>query len=348
MDDKNDLKDERFYIEREIRIKALKLFKGRCKVCDICDGRGCIGQLPGMGGVFDNRVFIRNFEELRKIEFDLPLLSFYSKNKDLHNNKSFYFNFFGYEVKYPVFIAPITGVKSNMGGGFDEVQFYYSLLKGAIQSDSLAFIGDGSDNSKYLFMDKILQKVDYKGVITLKPRYPIEKLIEKIEYFNKTNIIAISVDVDSYTLPTLKKDYIPGYSVYDILKLKEVSKKPLIIKGIMNYFDMIILAKSGIDSFIISNHGGRVSSSFKSTIEILKEIDIKYLKMIDKKLLIGIDGGFRIGEDVAKALMLGADYVLIGRPFAIYAVGGNTNGVNLYFKKLFSQLDEIEKILSLQ
>lgn len=333
------------YLLKEARINL----NGSCKVCSVCDGKGCIGQIPGMGGENENEVFIKNYYDLRN--YKIPQI-FYTKNKvkKIINNfliKKFDSDIFGYKVKFPIFIAPITGIKSNLGGKLDEKEFYISLLKGAIEAGFLSFLGDGSSINKYLYMDKILSKVQYNGIITLKPR-EINLMLKRIKFFNDKPINAIAIDVDSFNLTTMNKSdsFVKKYSFEELLILKKNSKKTLIIKGIMNFYDMVKLTKYGFESFIISNHGGRVNSSLLSTIEVLKSIDIKYLKKINKNIKIGIDGGFRNGEDIIKAFLLGVDYVLIGRPFAIYAAGGGIEGVKFLFDKYYKQITNIKKYLN--
>ena len=76
------------------------------------------------------------------------------------------------------------------------------------------------------------------------------------------------------------------------------------------------------------------------------DCDIKYLHKEYPDLIIGFDGGVRCGEDIVKLLILGVDYVLIGRPFAIYAAGGGTKGVSLLVQKLYDEFSQTLKLLN--
>ncbi|NMC66824.1 MAG: ATP-grasp domain-containing protein [Spirochaetales bacterium] len=325
--------------EKEILVKAVKNFAGRCKVCKICDGLGCIGELPGMGGAYRNEAFISNYYDLRATPLKVELL----------NNKTFNFknNLFGKNLQIPIGIAPISGVVSNLGGVLDEEEYYNSILQGAIESRILGFIGDGSSDDKYLQMSKILEKVNYDGIITLKPRYPLDKMIKKLKYFEQTPINAIAIDIDSVILPTMKKSdvKIERYSIEDIAILREATNKKLIIKGISNTYDCLKLAKYGINSIIISNHGGRTLSSMQSTIKILQSIDIEFIKREFPNFLIGFDGGVRNGEDIVKVLLYNIDFVLIGRPFAIYAAGGGKEGIKLLVNKYLTEFNDTLKLI---
>lgn len=325
--------------EKDILAKAVRNFAGKCKVCKICDGTGCIGELPGMGGANRNEAFIANYYDLRKLPLKIELLS--------DKNYRFKSELFGKKVSIPIGIAPISGVSSNLGGVLDEEEYYLSMLEGAKESKILCFLGDGSSNDKYLHMSKILEKVNYEGIITLKPRYPVEILIEKLKYFNNTPIKAIAIDIDSLNLPTMKKSdvNIDRYSMDEIIRIRESTGKIIIIKGISNTFDCIKLAKYGIDSVIISNHGGRSLSSLQSSIKILQSIDIDFIKKEYPDFLIGFDGGVRNGEDILKILLLKVDYVLIGRPFAIYAAGAGKDGIKLLVNKYITELNDTLKLI---
>lgn len=84
----------------------------------------------------------------------------------------------------------------------------------------------------------------------------------------------------------------------------------VIAKGIMTPEDAELALKAGVDAIFISNHGGRQLDGSPSTIEVLPDI----VKVIKKQVPIFIDGGFRTGGDILKALALGADMVFLGRP----------------------------------
>ena len=86
---------------------------------------------------------------------------------------------------------------------------------------------------------------------------------------------------------------------------------PLIIKGIITAEDALLAIEHGVDAIIVSNHGGRQVDSCIATIEALPEI----VDAVAGRIPVLLDGGIRRGTDVLKALALGANAVLIGRPF---------------------------------
>ena len=93
-------------------------------------------------------------------------------------------------------------------------------------------------------------------------------------------------------------------------RLKKLTRMKLVLKGIETHEDARIARERGVDGLIVSNHGGRALETGRSTIEVLGEV-------VDAagSMPVLIDGGFRRGTDVFKALALGARAVGIGRPY---------------------------------
>ena len=102
----------------------------------------------------------------------------------------------------------------------------------------------------------------------------------------------------------------------DVEWLRSVSKIPLVLKGVMNPDDADRAAKSGVAGIIVSNHGGRNLDTLPPTIEALPQVVDK----VAGRMPVFVDGGIRRGTDVLKALALGANAVLIGRPY-LYGLG---------------------------
>jgi 4-hydroxymandelate oxidase len=95
-----------------------------------------------------------------------------------------------------------------------------------------------------------------------------------------------------------------------IKRLRDTVKVKLALKGILTAEDTKLAAEAGIDAVIVSNHGGRVEDGVSGTIDVLPEIIAAAGRMP-----VLIDGGFRRGSDIVKALAIGANAVCIGRPY---------------------------------
>ena len=97
-----------------------------------------------------------------------------------------------------------------------------------------------------------------------------------------------------------------------VKRLKDTTTMKLVIKGIVTREDAQLAVEHGVDGLIVSNHGGRAEETLRSTIECLPEV----LEGSARKIPVLVDGGFRRGTDVFKALALGATAIGIGRPYA--------------------------------
>lgn len=137
-------------------------------------------------------------------------------------------------------------------------------------------------------------------------------------------------------LPNLKgKDYLdPTLTWKDIEWLGGFAKTPVLLKGVINPDDALIAMKAGVAGIIVSNHGARNLDTLPATIEALPLIAEK----IQRGLPLLVDGGIRRGTDVLKALALGADAVLIGRPYlwgmGVAGAEGVTRVVEILRKEL--------------
>jgi isopentenyl diphosphate isomerase/L-lactate dehydrogenase-like FMN-dependent dehydrogenase len=94
-------------------------------------------------------------------------------------------------------------------------------------------------------------------------------------------------------------------------RLKRSTSMRLVLKGIVTREDARLAVEHGVDGIIVSNHGGRAEDSGRSTIESLSEV----VDAVDGRIPVIVDGGFRRGTDIFKALALGADAIAIGRPY---------------------------------
>lgn len=94
-------------------------------------------------------------------------------------------------------------------------------------------------------------------------------------------------------------------------KLRAITKMKIVIKGVMTAEDAAICLRNGVDGIVVSNHGGRSENSLQGTLEALPEI----VEVVNGRMPVLIDGGFRRGTDVFKALAIGANAICIGRPY---------------------------------
>jgi len=109
----------------------------------------------------------------------------------------------------------------------------------------------------------------------------------------------------------------------DIEWIRSFTTIPVLLKGILNPDDAEKAIKAGVSGIIVSNHGGRNLDTVPATIEALPRIAEK----VKKRIPVLMDGGIRRGTDVLKALALGADAVLVGKPICFGLACGGAEGV---------------------
>lgn len=129
-----------------------------------------------------------------------------------------------------------------------------------------------------------------------------------------------------------------AFSWNDLKWLREKCSLPIVIKGVLNPEDASRLCDESLcDAIIVSNHGGRVIDRVIPTAYVLKEI----VASVANRVKVLVDSGIRSAHDVAVALALGADAVLIGRPVVAALAEGGAQGVAHLFSRWRDELSAI-------
>jgi isopentenyl diphosphate isomerase/L-lactate dehydrogenase-like FMN-dependent dehydrogenase len=119
----------------------------------------------------------------------------------------------------------------------------------------------------------------------------------------------------------------------DLRWLRELTTLPLLVKGVLTAEDARRALDAGVDGIVVSNHGGRQVDGAVASLDALVEVR----EAVDVPLLA--DGGVRGGADVIKALCLGADAVLLGRPYAYGLAVGGEEGVLAVLEQFAAETD---------
>jgi len=117
-------------------------------------------------------------------------------------------------------------------------------------------------------------------------------------------------------------------------RLRKLTRMKLIIKGIDTAEDARLCLEHGADAVVVSNHGGRATETLRSTIESLTEV----VDAVGGRLPVLVDGGFRRGTDIYKALALGARAVGVGRPYIYGLTAFGQEGVERVLDILVAEL----------
>ena len=127
----------------------------------------------------------------------------------------------------------------------------------------------------------------------------------------------------------------PGLSWEQLPWLRERWDGPIVLKGIQHLDDARRAVDAGVQGIVVSNHGGRQVDGAVASLEVLPGI----AEAVGEQLTVLFDSGVRSGPDVLKALALGADAVLLGRPYLYGLALGGQEGVEHVLRCLLAELD---------
>lgn len=171
--------------------------------------------------------------------------------------------------------------------------------------------------------------------LLFKPRWCFEMLGAKRRTFGNIVGHAKGVDNMSSLSEWTHQQFDPQLDWNSIEWIKERWDGPLILKGINDVEDAKIAAKTGADAIIVSNHGGRQLDGAPATVDVLRPI----VDAVGDKIEVQFDSGIRSGQDVFKALALGARSTYIGRAY-IYGLGAmGEDGVTKALEFIRNELD---------
>lgn len=299
-----------------------------CKACPVCNGKACSNQMPGPGAKGFGDGAIRNFEKWRDIRVNMDTLC---ENKTVDTS----FELFGKQFKYPFFAGPVGAINLHYGTKYDDLSYNKLLVEACAKNGIAAFTGDGAFENVVIDATKAIKMAGGLGIPTIKP-WNLETIQKKMDYVKDSGCFAVAMDVDAAGLPFLKNLTPPAGSktVEELKEIIKIAGKPFIVKGIMTVKGALKAKEAGAAAIIVSNHGGRVLDQCPSTAEVLEEI----ADVVGDSMKVFVDGGIRSGVDVFKALAMGADGVLICRPFVPMVFGGGAEGVKCYIEKIGGEL----------
>jgi isopentenyl diphosphate isomerase/L-lactate dehydrogenase-like FMN-dependent dehydrogenase/biotin carboxylase len=315
----------------QIRRKAQERFKKACRVCKICDGVECAGEVPGMGGIGTGTSFRANLEALRKYQLKTRVIhNFCDPQTDLE--------FLGIHLKTPILPAPITGTRTNMQDAIGPEEYTEAVLEGARSIGTVGMVGDGASPEHYKRELSVVKKMDGWGIPIFKPRISREDILKRIRHAENAGAVAVGLDIDAVCFITMaaKGQLVGPKSVAELKEIIKSTHLPFILKGIMTPVDAMRAVDAGASAIVVSNHGGRVMDYMPGAADVLEEI----VETVGNDIFVMADGGVRCGVDVLKYLALGAKAVLVGRPIAIGAVGAGSSGVEFLLKKYTQELKE--------
>jgi isopentenyl diphosphate isomerase/L-lactate dehydrogenase-like FMN-dependent dehydrogenase len=312
----------------EVYAEAKKRFQGICRVCRTCDGVVCAGEVPGMGGLGTGESFKANVRAISRYRLNL---------RTIHGvgSPDASLELFGRRVEFPALGAPVAGAKINFRDYVTEEEFAQAMLGGPIKAGTFGMSGDGAHPEVFDTGVKVISDLDGLGAVIIKPRDK-QAVIDRIRRAEAAGALAVGVDIDAAGLVNMTRmgQAVGPKTPEELSSLVHSTKLPFILKGIMTPDEAELAVSIGAAAIVVSNHGGRALDQTPGTAEVLPEI----AAAVKGKITILLDGGIRTGVDILKALTLGADAVLVGRPLAIAAFGGGAEGVALQMESLKKEL----------
>ena len=301
-----------------------------CKACPECNGRACGNKMPGPGSKGIGDTAIRNYNKWKEIRVQMDTLA---EKRPIDTS----LNLFGKTFKYPFFAGPVGAVNLHYGDSLNDVSYNDILVSACAEFGIAAFTGDGTDSNVMVAATKAIKNAGGFGIPTVKP-WNIETIHEKMALVHDAHPFAVAMDIDAAGLPFLQNLNPPAgsKSVEELRAIREAAGVPFIVKGVMTVKGALKAKEAGAEAIVVSNHGGRVLDQCPATAEVLEEI----ADAVGDSMKILVDGGIRSGTDVFKALALGADAVIIARPFVTAVYGGAREGVESYINKIGSELKD--------
>ncbi|MBS6397427.1 MAG: alpha-hydroxy-acid oxidizing protein [Clostridiales bacterium] len=301
-----------------------------CKACNVCNGAACRNQMPGPGAKGVGDTAVRNYQKWQEIRVNMDTLH---ENRPVDTS----LELFGQTFRYPFFAGPVGAVNMHYGEKYDDLSYNNVLVEACAKAGIAAFTGDGTNAKVMEYATEAIRTAGGMGVPTVKP-WNLDMIREKMELVKKSGSFAVAMDVDAAGLPFLKNMTPPAGSktVDELRDIAEMAGVPFIVKGIMTRQAALKAKDAGAAAIIVSNHGGRVLDQCPATAEVLEDIT----EAVGGRIKVFVDGGIRSGTDIFKALAMGADGVLICRPFVTAVYGGGAEGVKCYIEKLGAELED--------
>lgn len=256
---------------------------------------------------------------------------------------------FGHTYPQPFLFAPIgmnklaheqAEIASSSAAAKYGVPFIQSTVSTFSIEDVKAATGDSpkwfqlywSSNKEIAFnMAKRAEKAGYQAIVLtidtvmigwretdLRNQFSPIKIGYGVSNFIQDEVFMKNIENDEHDTVIqgiLDSIHHPTLSWEDIEELRQHTTLPILLKGILHPNDAALAVEKGIDGIVVSNHGGRQLDGVISSLEALPAI----VDVVNKRIPVLLDSGIRRGSDMIKAIALGADAVLLGRPY-IYAL----------------------------
>lgn len=312
----------------EVLKAARECIGDKCFACPVCNGKACGNKVPGPGAKGIGDAAMRNYDAWKRVYLNMDTIY---ENKPIDTS----ITLFGKHFAYPFFAGPVGAIQLHYSDKYNDITYNDVLVSSCSEHGIAAFTGDGVNPQVMEGATKAIKAAGGLGIPTIKP-WNKETIEEKMQLVAQSDAFAVAMDIDAAGLPFLK-NLTPPAGSKTVTELKEIialTQAPFIVKGIMSAKGALKAKEAGADAIVVSNHGGRVLDGCAATADVLEEI----VAAVGDGMKIFVDGGIRTGGDIFKALALGADGIIIARPFVSAVFGGGAEGVEAYIHKIGEEL----------
>lgn len=238
------------------------------------------------------------------------------------------FRFCGKEFKYPIMTAALSGLHKIRPDAMEEI------ARGAAAAGCGVWVGIGNE-------DELARVVEVGApVVKIVKPYKDEGIVfTKLEAAQRLGCIAVGMDVDFFFGGKRRDALIMPHpfgpkTLADLKRYVQSVRVPFVVKGVLSVEDALKAAEAGASAIVVSHHGGAVLDYTLPPLAVLPEIS----RELGGRITIFVDSGIRRGTDVLKALALGADAVLVGRPVMAGLAAAGSDGVRQVLTGLGEEL----------
>ena len=248
----------------EVWSRAREIMRPNCRVCKVCNGAACRGEIPGLGAMGDGSSWTNCVEFLSRVKINMDTV-YESRGQDAS------LEIFGRRFRYPIFAAPIGGMSHNYNGAMTDRDWTFALVRGAKAAGILPFSGDNANGEQYACGLDAARENEGLNVVTLKPWADNGKLISRAKELEAAGCIAFACDVDAAGFANMGSavSQLAPKSEAELRELTGSVKIPFLLKGVMTPAGAEKAARAGCAGIIVSTHGGRVIQSAPSTCEVI-------------------------------------------------------------------------------
>ncbi|SFL72884.1 FMN-dependent dehydrogenase, includes L-lactate dehydrogenase and type II isopentenyl diphosphate isomerase [Gracilibacillus orientalis] len=283
----------------------------------------------------------------------------------------------GETIQSPILLAPVgMQALANVNGEKASVsaahKFGMPFMASTVSSYSLEDIAEACPDAERWFQlyypnDEALaksfvqraEKAGYKAIVVTIDMATLGH--REKDLTNKYSPFRLGKGMSNYTNDPIFQSYLRGYSQEDVLaemqkvffkpdlnwqhiqQLRKATSLPIYIKGVLHPDDTEKAVELGIDGIVVSNHGGRQLDRCIASIDALPLIKAR----VQDQLTILLDSGIRSGPDIVTALALGADAVLLGRPFVYGLAISGQSGVENVLENITNDLTKTLQLMGI-